>query len=494
MFYDSHGTELTTIYDSKGLEVRTYLGGLIEIQCDSYVGGQIPAYDESSETWGFPMSLSQESNQIIKNEMLNGSGIMYIRFPMGYAYRGYRNIENGMAKNIGERWLGQNESMRNWFDKIAELGGGLDVEYWSPAPYWLTGGAYYVEGHRNELNAGGDYPQNKTLLSIKSSNPTQYWKRIDEYTDAVINDLEYLHQNVCPVRMYTLGAEPTGGGEMYGHAHWDSTVYCDVFEKLHPKVLASEILKKYNEKPNDVKLHLCSDDHGWDVGKQFINKHSNWIWGYSSDLMRKLNGEAGIGYGADFLKSDEWKSIRQDSWKNVFTCEYEYFNPNSKPDEFKCSNNMVRMISELAYGEAKIVLPIIHICKPMGQSDSTANTKGYAMYAVNMDDGSIERNPWAFNSWSLINDNLPVGSVFVRGGDFGLSKVSYVQYSNENTSIVLCANYSNEDKTVTLSFDEEQTFNIKKYNISTCGENVGILNGHTISFTIPRYSGLSLIN
>ena len=33
-------------------------------------------------------------------------GISYIRFPLGFAYRGLRNIDktSGLAKNIGERF------------------------------------------------------------------------------------------------------------------------------------------------------------------------------------------------------------------------------------------------------------------------------------------------------------------------------------------------------------------------------------------------------
>ncbi len=468
------------------------MGGLIEIQPDSFTGGHVPACDATSERWGFPMSLNEESRRTIREEMFRGDGcgIRFIRFPMGFAYRGYRNCVDGLAKNIGERWAGQNRALREWFADVAETGGGLDVEYWSPAPYWLTGGAYYAEGRRNELNAGGAYPRERTLASIKASDPDRYRKRIDEYTDAVVDDLEYVHRNVCPVRLYTLAAEPTGGGETYGHAHWDSAVYCDTFEALHPKVAASEVLRTFRDRPNEVLLHACADDHGWTIGREFLRRHPDWIWGYSSDLFRKLNGEEGPG--ADFLKSDEWKSLRGADWTNVFTCEYEYFDPEAVSDERKCANNMARLLNELVYGEAKILMPIIHVCKPEGQTHMMANTKGYSMYAVDMSTGAIRRNEWAFRSWALIGDNLPAGADFVNGGDCGLPGVTCVHFVHAGRTILLCANQNDSERTLRIESERPLSLSVKRYDIARRGTPVGAVSGRAFPVVIPPCAALAL--
>ena len=45
---------------------------------------------------------------------------------------------------------------------------------------------------------------------------------------------------------------------------------------------------------------------------------------------------------------------------------------------------MLRMINEFVYGGAKIIHPVIHLCKPLGQTASSTNTKGYCLYAVNL--------------------------------------------------------------------------------------------------------------
>jgi len=526
--YDANGNELLTAYDKSGnaleqvydkdgnalIESGTgdiaydsahskrhlYAGGYVEIQPDSWDGSTICTGDIVEPTdptaWGFPMSLSSASKASIKDEILggNGYGISFIRFPMGFGYRGYRNIDSvtGLAKNIGERWNGQNSALNSWFSNIIQAGGGLSVEYWCLAPYWLTGGAYYNPDVNNELWAGGSYPRTTTLSSIKSSDPTQYANQIDALTDAIVDDMEYLHQNVAPVRLYTLGAEPTGSGQLkYGHTHWTSDVYNDVFEVLHPKVMASQILATYNSKPNVVLMHLCADDTGFSIGATMINNHLDWIWGYSHDVMRPVSGENGVG--SDQIKTLTWPSNSQSSWKNVFICEYEYFSTSSKTDEFRCANNIVRMILELAYRKAKVVMPIIHICKPTGQASSQTNTAGYCLYAVNMSDGSYSVNDWAYNSWKMFNDNLPIGAELVSGGDGGLNNAGCVMFMKDGKRYIFLGNYSSSQQTITVAFDESKTFSGKLYNLTNLGTAQQSVNGSLIAFAIPAYSGLVYI-
>ncbi len=501
--YDINGNELIesividSIYDAAHSKLNVYAGGLIEIQPDSWDGSTPVTGDIVLPTdltaWGFPMALSSSSNTAIKNEMLSGDGfgISFIRFPMGFGYRGYRNIDSatGLAKNIGQRFEGQNSALKSWFSNIIQAGGGLDVEYWCPAPYWLTGGAYYNASVNNELWAGGSYPRTTTLSSIKESDPTQYANQIDAFTDAIVNDLEYVHQNICPVRMYTMAAEPTQNGKKkFGHCQWPKQLYNDVFEVLHPKVMSSAILSTYNDKENIVLMHLCADCEGFAIGSIMINDHSEWIWGYSHDVMQPVNGETGIG--ADLIKGSTWPTGSKSSWQNVFMCEYEYFSVNSKTPEFRCGNNIVRMILELAYRKAKIIMPIIHICKPQGQTSSDTNTTGYCLYSIDMDDGTYSTNDWAYNSWKMFSDNLPVGAEFVSGGDGGLSYAGYVEFKYHGKLYVFLGNYSSSAQTITLSFATSRTFEGLLYNLTNLGTALPAASGSTIAFTIPAYSGL----
>lgn len=487
-------------YNSAHSTDNIYAGGLIEIQPDSWdgvtpvVGDIVPPTD--STAWGFPMSLSPKAKQKIKYDILSGSGygISFIRFPMGFAYRGYRNIDptTGLAKNIGQRFDGQNTALHDWFSQIVEAGGGLDVEYWCPAPYWITGGAYYNPNVENEIWAGGSYPRTTTLESIRSSDPVQYAKQIDDFTNAIVNDLEYLHQNVAPVRLYTLNSEPTESGKLkYGHCRYTSNVYNDVFAVLHPKVMASTILATYNNKENVVLMHLCADDTGFNIGSTMISNHSSWIWGYSHDVMRQVSGENGIG--ADQIKDLTFPSGSQSSWKNVFMCEYEYFSIGSKPDNFRFANNVVRMILELAYRKAKIIMPVIHICKPTGQTASATNTSGYCLYAVDMNTGDITENKWSYYSWKMFNDNLPIGAKFVSGGDGGLTNAGYVIFEYDQKLYILMGNYSNSPKSLTVTFDSSKNFDGLYYDIFNLGGKLNGVSGSSITFDIPPYSGIVYI-
>lgn len=520
--YDKNGTELPTVYDTNGTELpqaynldgneliskyygrdayvashserNLYAGGLIEVQPDSWDGTTVCVGDIVQPTdptaWGFPQSLSKESKASIKNEIFrgNGFGVSFIRLPMGFGYRGYRNIDpvTGLARNIGQRFEGQNAQLKSWFSNISQAGGGLDVEYWCLAPHWLTGGAYYNADVENYPCAGWPYPQNTTLESIKASDPTQYAKQIDELTDAIVNDLEYVHQNVAPVRMYTLGAEPSHSGQLkYGHCRWNDGVYNDVFAVLHPKVMASSILAEYNGEKNEVLMHLCANNGGWGIGSSTITNHADWIWGFSHDTNISAIGNG----GADRLKDSNYPIINDQSRKNVFICEYEYFNTNFGR-EMAFSNNVVRMIFEMLYGKAKTIMPLIHVCKPTNQSSSQTNTVGYCLYAVDMNTGDYTVNTWAYNSWKMFNDNLPIGAEVITGGDGGLEKAGYIVLEHEGISYLLMGNYSSAEQTLTVVFDSSKTFSGKLYNLTNLGTAQEEVSGLSITFAIPAYSGL----
>ena len=473
-----------------------YCGGLVEIQPDSWDGTSAPT-DATTDLWGFPMSLSAEAKSAIKSKVFanNGRGVSFIRFPMGFGYRGYRNIDarTGLARNIGERW-GQNEELRLWFDDISAKGGGLDVEYWCYAPHWLTGGAYYNPSVNNEICAGGSYPQDTPLRTIKASDPLQYNKQIAELTDAIIDDLEYLHESIAPVRLFSLLAEPEGSGQLrYGHCHIDDTTYYDVFAVLYPKILASSVLSTWNGQSNKVRIHAAASDETF--RKAILIEPLNALWGYSHDFIRYLNGEYLDGLGADYLKSTAWEAAISGlkERENIITCEYEYFG-SGLSNEYRFANNVVRMIFELVLNRARIIMPIIHICKPKGQTDAATNTAGYCLYAVDMDTGAITPNAWAYNSWLVFNDNLPIGATLKQGGDGGLSKVGYGVWEKGDQTFLIAANYSDTDQTLTIELSDAVVMAGKLYDLNNAGTEHGTITGKTVSVTVPAYSALVYSN
>lgn len=500
--YNKNGVLLEQAYDILGNELlsgeytlkQMYKGGYIEIQPDSWdgstpVNGTIVSASDPT-AWGFPMSLSSATKSFIKSDILNGNGygIKYIRFPLGFAYRGYRNIDSntGLARNIGERWTGQNDALKAWFSNIADVGGGLAPEYWCLAPYWLTGGAYYSSSG-NKVWAGGSYSRSTTLASIRTSDPTQYNAQIDALTDAIVNDFEYLHQNIAPVKMFGLSNEPNYGSQKYGACEWDAQTYNDVLTVLYQKVKSSSIL------PSDIMLHVASDDSDYftSQGAIYIANHSDTIWGYSYHAMRYASGEDGDGADS-FYKSSMFEGIKG-SKDNVFINEYEYFSTTSRTDEFRCSNNMIHLIDEMVYGGAEVLHPIIHICKPTGQTSSQTNTTGYCLYAIDMTDGSYSLNTWAYNSWKMFNDNLPIGSRLFANYSVDVSDVGFMATYHNDSLRLFMANSSDSEKTFTINFGNQKSFIGKLYNLSNLGTSVSNVSGQSITFTIPAYSGLVYI-
>ena len=496
---------------------QEYLGGYIEIQPDQW-DGSTPSYDATSNTWGFPMSLTESEQKRIRKLILHGNttNIRYIRFPLGFAYRGYRNIDetSSLAKNIGERFKGQNQALKRWFKDIAEVGGGLAPEYWCPAPYWVTSGGYYAGQssitQQNFITAGGSYDRSTKLSSIKDSDPVQYNAQIEAFTDAIVDDLEYLHTNICPVRMFGLQNEPVYSNMRYGACAYESQTYNDVLEVLYPKIQASEILSYYGDEKNEVKLLVASDDdllpfEG--VGGKFITNHPELIWGYAHHLMRRESGEHNQygATGADWFKTENFRTIKGNR-KNVFCNEYEYFGDGYE-ENFRCSNNMLRLIFEAVYGEAKVLHPIIHICKPIGQTMSATNTKGYCMFAVNLKGeygqeisaskneyglakGTCIPNTWVYNSWAMFGDNLPVGSYVVGHYTKKADGLGWVVFKHSGKYYIFMANNTENDGSVTLDFYSDLNFEGKIYNMNYCGQKLKSKSGSSIEFVIPAYSGV----
>lgn len=496
MFYNFSGNPINVAYDFAGNPITEsdyrYMGGYIEIQPDSWDGSTPTTGDvvepTDSTAWGFPMSLSANAKDVIKSDVLkgDGTGIMYIRFPMGFAYRGSRNIDQdtGLAKNIGQRWDGQNTAIAEFLSDVVNAGGGLSCEWWCPAPYWLTSGAYYNPDVNAELWAGGLYPRATTLSSIKGTDRTQYDAQLDAFTDALLDDMEYIHTNVAPVRMYTIATEPTGSGKQkYGHCHWSRDVYTDAVLLLHEKVMRSDVLD------SDIKMHICADDSGFAIGEDIFNKHKEIVWGHSHDVMRPVSGEKGTG--ADEIKNLSFPPRSWMTWDNVFICEYEYFgdtNMSFHTPAFRCANNMLRFIYEIVYRKARVLMPVIHICKPKGQTSFDTNTSGYCMYAVDMSSGETEVNPWSYNSWKFINDNLPIGSALIDGGDFGMDGVGYMMMEKDGNRILFLANNTEEQKMVNLNLDSDM--HGKMYSASSIGVDFGMIGKGNAEITIPAYSGI----
>jgi hypothetical protein len=481
---------------------QTYKGGYIELQPDSFNGGSTtPATDSTTDLWGFPYSLTSPEQTRLRGMVMpgGGKGIMYLRFPLGFAYRGYRNIDSttGLAKNIGERFAGQSVAVSALITNVIPAGGGLQPEYWCPAPYWMVNSSYAGSNtNLNTLWAGGSYARTVTLDSIRASDATQYNAQIAAFTDAVLNDLEYLHTNVGPVRMYSLQNEPNVSNAAYGSCGYSDTLYSDVLTILEPKVRASPVLATYGGAANTPLLNVGSADGLY--GAAFSNANPTRIFGYTYHSIVPIYKDA------DCVKvvTTQQRGARPNWWIN----ECEYFDTGAGP-QFQCANNMLRDCHNLVYGNAPVLMPIIHMVKQLGQSGSTSSTAGFGLMKTRLpapfsqapttagdSDPSIGHGEFApvlenYNSFLFVSDNVPIGSVRVGGIPALPGGVGFAAFTNSGKLICLLVNRTSSPVTLSVPMTAIKTFSGKRYDYLSAGAAVGSQSGITLTVTIPAMSG-----
>lgn len=503
---DNSSKATTTYSDSIDESVigQEYMGMYMEIQPDSW-DGTVPSVSPNNVLWGFPQSLTKSEQARVRFDLLpgNGRGIQFIRFPLGFAYRGYRNIDpvSNLARNIGERYKGQNTALKRLFQNIAEAGGGLATEYWCPPVHWLTSGTYNATGGANEITAGGTYPRRTTLESIRESDPTQYAAQVDAFSSAILDDYEYLHTNIAPVRMFCLQNEPDYGTQPYGACRYTPNVYADVLYSLYNKVMASPILRDYNGENNTPLLYIGSSDQAdpWAIVGLFAERHPELVWGYSHHQSLRRND-------ANFYLTQEFKDIKGDK-QNVFNNEFEYFSPTATDNNYKFGNTVLAMINNIVHGGAKVLAPLIHIFKQLGQTSAQTNTDGYALLQCNLPgEYGVEPNNAAnplklekgtygpvshnYNAYKMFADNLPIGSV--RIGNVlsnPIDDVSYVCYRHQGRLFVFIINRKATYTKVELTFGRNIRFSKKRYSMYELGIKLPDSIGTTSSSVVAPWSG-----
>jgi hypothetical protein len=495
-------------FDFNPQDVRqTYEGGYIELQADSFAGGTtIPAIDSTTDLWGFPVSLQSSEITRIKTDLLpGGTGIKYIRFPVGFGYRGYRNIDasTGLAKNVGERFPGQNAALTVLLAGIVSLGGGICPEYWSPAPYWKTTGTY----GSGTLWAGGSYSRTTTLISIRTSDPTQYAAQIALLTDAFINDLEYFHTNIAPVRMFGLQNEPDPTIQQnYGTCYYDATLNIDVWKVLIPKIRNSATLSTYGGTANTVKLHNNSYDG---IGTTILNDTTvlstgktvrQEMWGQTLHKIEQISASA------DWIRDNGNAIWNDDKRMNTWNNEIEDFNPGNSTDAFRFGNFVLNMLHNLDTFHSVVVMPIIHLFKQLGQTSATSSTLGYALAKVRLpapygedpttpgDEaptvGYGQYTPVApnYNAAKSVFDNLPWGSTIIKARSYAWQRktnvVAFIRPDGKRGLLVVNAS------TAAVQFDigvgaTAKVMRGKAYSATVLATDLGLVTSTDIRRLIP---------
>lgn len=304
-----------------------------------------------------PHDLVPSEQMRFYKEML--TGFRYLRLAMGLYLRGLDSTQ----QHIVERYPGQMEGLFNltYFSGME----GIDVEYWSPAPYWKNSNNYI----------------NGALKSFNTSFLT-------EFGNALVEDIKYLQSWNLTVVMWGLQNEPPVGPEgcSYSCCGYDSEQYYQTFQVVAPMIKANF---------PDVFIHVDSWG-GQHHQPQIANDTSllpyvdGWTW-----HMVGANSNEQIEM-ADTLNSNTQGKV-------VFNNEFEYLNANAS--DSGCLNSAQSIMNWFVFENSPTWF-WLHALKPTYNAEAS----GYALgYWRPWDDNDTTHFPdlpkgyWEFNNQNWLS-------------------------------------------------------------------------------------------
>ncbi|SIT89757.1 Ig-like domain-containing protein [Microbacterium sp. RU33B] len=351
------------------IEKQTILGIGVEIQSDSIGSGNNGLPDDSPAY--VPGDLTPSERQRFYDEML--TGFRYVRLAMGLYLRGLTPDR----KNIVERYSGQMEQLA---EMIEESGiEGANVEYWSPAPYWKDNDSFV----RGSLD----------LVHIEDQAERDAW--VDEYSDAMVQDIEYLESHGIPVKQWSLQNEPTALTG-YSSVYLDHQEYYEVFRQVAKKI-----------KERDPSVYIHGDSHHGQTGQgsaliksdpealKYLDAWSHHRnWGSSDEL---IDNRVAINSGLE--------------GKDVFNSEWEFL--DDKTSETRMIETAQSIMNWMTFMDAPTWY-WLHALKPTYNKES----EGYGLGLWRPSDDPIEPgDPYADiapQHWAPIKTNWHGVAPFVQ--------------------------------------------------------------------------------
>lgn len=280
---------LTGTYTITDTQKQTIWGLGVEIQSDSIGSGNN----------GLPNTISSVPHDLVESEKtrLYGDmlhGFRYLRLAMGLYYRGL-TPDN---KSFVERFPGQNADLSNLISQSGME--GVDVEYWSPAPYWKANNSLL------QTVSGDTY--NHVSNTSNSAVMT-------DFGNHMVQDLNNLTSNGIPVSMWSLQNEPSVN-TFYSSSTYSSQQYYDTF-----KIVAPLIKTAY---PN-IFIHANSEGGQNGVGSGLIRG--------DAAALAKVNGWSWhrIGYDSNDQITNANTYNSNLNGKVVFNDEFEYLDGTTSP-------------------------------------------------------------------------------------------------------------------------------------------------------------------
>jgi hypothetical protein len=474
-----------------------------ELQSDSIEGDGSGI--QTSNTSSIPLDLTTDERLRLATEIASVGGNPFdnFRLAMGLYYRGYSSD----GKNFVERLSGQNAAISDFITNSGVR--GIAFVHWSPAPYWkkrtISGTTYrgstttfvdpvadpsgYNTITRTLLQGGGlDHPD-------KATDPTGYATWMDDFTNAVLADMEYVHQNIGPIVKFCPQNEPASATPYPSCVWTDQEVY-DFLKAIVPKIRASLILST----GNTVDIYL-EESNGAALVKADADLLAE-IWGRAWHLINETANDA------DYMRTNAATFVAAAAPKVVFTDESEYFDQvivgdsEYKPPEYRFANTVLMPMTWFLYLNSPIWY-WIHIGKPTTGPHN--ETLGRALTVWRPPGSPVSSNYPALAegqfttvdvNWNAIKpwlSHMPSGSVrldtaqSVTAG--GLGVMAWRKPDGNTVIAIVNRTATSKDFRIVVP-GHTGTFNGLRYDVASVDQDVGqkSISGSVFRTTVPAYS------
>lgn len=449
---------------------QTILGLGFEIQSDFFG----TTYENDEMATGCPYDLVPSERTRLGKEML--SGFRYMRVAMGLWYRGL----TGDRKNVVERYPNQTSTLL----KLIEDSGveGISMEYWSPPPYWKASDSY-----RGDV-AG------KTMLKCfhsSFSSDADYKgdqdKFLDDFSDALLRDLQYMMQQGFKISTWGLQNEPmyenTSG---YSHCHYTAANYVKTFRKIAPKIRAAS---------PDTEIIVDTNNGNVSAYATELKKAAN------QDLLQYVDAWVyhRIGDTSDNVMNRKDNYLAGSLDKPIYQNEYEYFAEQvaATTEEWRMVNVAQSIMNWMTFiGSQKWYW--LHALKPTTEHTNLGFSFGFYRPPhdtnynrhPNLQPGHFTYNWWNYNGIAGFLKHMPWDSVRhdvqeeTQHADYRIMAWK----TPEGKFVFAVTNRSDEWYRFDVQLDKSREFRGYRYDKSNLGKELSSQGGESIAVSLKPWS------
>lgn len=426
---------------------QTIWGLGVEIQSDTIGSGNDGLPDKVS---GVPHDLIPSEKTRFYNDLLKG--FRYVRLALGLYVRGLTPDK----KNIIERYPGQMQELSTMIQQSGMEGAA--VEYWSPAPYWKSNGSY-LGGSLKQFDNGF----------------------LNNFADAVVQDLQYLKSSGIPVTMWGLQNEPDVNHTRYSTAGYTDTQYYSTFKVVAPKVKAAF--------PN-VFIHNESRAGQDGRGSELIrndNAALSYVDGWS---WHRIGTNANEQISRDFRGNSVGRP--------VFNNEFEYFNHTLFPQPEDRLLNTAQSITNWMTFQNSPTWFWLHALKPTYNSES--ERFGLGLWRPYDDNDFSKYSQIQKGHFDFLPQNWHAVAGFLKYMPWDSVRYHVDEPTIRNDSRIMAwrtpagkhafvlTNRSGASFTFDVDVGVSKTFSGHRYTLSSADQPLGTVTGPQSSITVPNYA------